>query len=199
MITKFSGDGLFLTSDSHWNHSRILKFCNRPFNTIDEHDKALIDNWNSVVGMDDTVIHLGDFCFGGAPAWRKVREQLNGHIYLIKGNHDDCNMNASIEKLFEDVLYQARIIVDGQTVYLNHFPFLCYAHSDPKLYKDYYINLFGHVHSYPGATGTDISRLINLYPTQYDVGVDNNNFTPISWEDVKQKINNQVNQYLQNA
>ena len=59
--------------------------------------------------------------------------------------------------------------------------------------------LFGHVHSGPGADGLDISRLRVLLPTQYDVGVDNNNFTPISYREVKNKIEAQKNESLDRA
>lgn len=193
MITKFTGDGLFFTSDTHFNHANILRFCNRPWESIEEHDQALIENWNSIIGPDDTVFHLGDFVFGGFPKWKEIVEQLNGHIYLIRGNHDDKQMTAGIQTLFEDCLYQARILVDGKTVYLNHFPFLCFGHGDPKIYKDSYsIQLFGHIHSGPNSTSADVSRSSILYPTQYDVGVDNNNYCPISWKEVNEKIQKQL-------
>ena len=41
--------------------------------------------------------------------------------------------------------------------------------------------LFGHVHTRKNNTGIDAARLQYLYPTQYDVGVDNNNFMPVSY------------------
>ena len=193
MITKFSGEGLFFTSDTHFNHNKIIEFCKRPFECIEEHDKALIDNWNSIVGVDDTVFHLGDFCYGGAPKWKQIREQLNGHIILIKGNHDDKNLQQSLYTLFEDVLYQARIIVNGRNIYLNHFPFLCFAHGDVGIYKDSYsIQLFGHIHSGPNSTSSDLKKSSILYPTQYDVGVDNNNYKPISWFEIEKIINSQI-------
>ena len=193
MITKFTGEGLFFTSDTHFNHNKIIEFCKRPFESIEEHDKTLIDNWNSVVGIDDTVFHLGDFCFGGSPKWKQIREQLNGHIILIKGNHDDKNLQQSLYTLFEDVLYQARIIVNGRNIYLNHFPFLCFAHGDVGIYKDSYsIQLFGHIHSGPNSTSSDLKRSSILYPTQYDVGVDNNNYKPISWFEIEKIINSQI-------
>lgn len=194
MITKFTGDDLFLTSDSHFNHSNILRFCERPFSSIEEHDQVLIDNWNSVVGPEDTVFHLGDFCFGGFPKWKEIREQLNGHIILIKGNHDDHSMTTGAERLFDYVSYQMRITVDGRVVYLNHFPFLCFAHGDPGLYSDNNLAfaLSGHTHIRKNNTGSD-SKFTSLYkPTQYDVGVDNNNFTPISWAGLDTKIKQQV-------
>ena len=193
MITKFSGEGLWFTSDTHFNHANILKFTNRPFENIAEHDEALIKNWNDRVGNDDTVFHLGDFCFGSPQKIMEIREKLNGNIILIRGNHDVKNLQRSLWSLFEDVVYQARILVDDRTVYLNHFPFLCFAHGSFDLYGDRYsINLFGHVHSGPNCTTDDNSRLSMLYPTQYDVGVDNNNYAPISWNEVKSIIETQI-------
>ena len=90
--TKFSkeeAEHLFFTSDSHFNHENIIRFCKRPFKDTKEMDEALINNWNNVVGQDDTVFHLGDFAFGGSELWNGVLNQLNGHKILIVGNHDD--------------------------------------------------------------------------------------------------------------
>ncbi len=200
MITKFTGEGLWFTSDTHFSHKNILNFCNRPFSSVEEHDAVLIDNWNSRIGNDDTVFHLGDFCFAGAPKWKQIREQLNGHIYLIKGNHDDKNLQASLYPLFEDVLYQAKVLIDGQVVYLNHFPFLCFPHANSKHYHDYFIQLFGHCHLGPLCNGSDTDRCNQmLYPTQYDVGVDNNNFSPVSWLQIKEIISQQINNYNGNC
>ena len=198
MITKFSGDGLWFTSDSHFNHSAILKFCSRPFNTTEEHDLKLIENWNSVVGPEDTVFHLGDFCFGGRPKWKEIREQLNGHIILIWGNHDDRNRTMGIDTLFDYTSYQMRISIDGRIVYLNHFPFLTFAHGNPDLYNrdSLYYQLFGHVHSGPLSTSDDLGKLKYLYPTQYDVGMDNNDYFPVSWEKLNNIIECQIDNYL---
>ena len=194
MITKFTGDGLFFVSDTHFNHENILRFCQRPFKDITEHDEVLIENWNSVVGSDDTVFHLGDFCFGNPQKVIEVRKRLNGHIFLIRGNHDDKNLQASLYPLFEEVLYQARILVDKRSVYLNHFPFMCFAHWDSSKYDRNSLSfaLSGHTHIRKNNTGSD-APLTNLYlPTQYDVGVDFNDFKPISWEEINNKINYQI-------
>ena len=51
-------------------------------------NEVLINNWNSVVDEDSTVFHLGDFAWGGFNKWKEIRDMLNGHIVLIKGNHD---------------------------------------------------------------------------------------------------------------
>lgn len=78
---------IFFTSDTHFGHTNILQFCNRPFHSVQEMNEALINNWNNVVRPEDTVYHLGDFAFGGSQLWNDVLSKLNGHIYLILGNH----------------------------------------------------------------------------------------------------------------
>lgn len=197
MVTKYPESGIFFTSDTHFGHSKIIDYCKRPFSSIEEHDKALIQNWNNAVGQDDTIFHLGDFAYGNSQFIANIIKQLNGNIILIKGNHDLKNINPTLYNMFSDVVYQARILIDKQTVYLNHFPFLCFDHGDINLYKNNYsIQLFGHVHSGPLTSTKDDSRLNILFPTQYDVGVDNNNYTPISWADVKNKIKQQIDKSL---
>jgi calcineurin-like phosphoesterase family protein len=197
MITRFSGDGLFFTSDTHFGHKHILEFCKRPFSSIEEHDEQLIANWNSVVGVDDTIFHLGDFGFGGYPFWKKIVNQLNGHIILVIGNHDWKNLTANTRLLFEECVPQARLLIDNREVWLNHFPYLCFSHQNPSKHTDFAIQLFGHVHSGPLSNGTDIPRLEYCFPSQYDVGVDNNEYKPISWKEVKEKINANIEKHLQ--
>ena len=81
---------IWFSSDHHFFHNNIIKYCNRPFETVEEMNEALVKNWNSVVGPDDHVYHLGDFCFGNVEKWNWCLEpgRLNGHIHLILGNHD---------------------------------------------------------------------------------------------------------------
>ena len=190
---KFAdGSKIFFTSDTHWGHANILGFCNRPFANVEEMNNKLIENWNKKVPTDGLVFHLGDFAWGGYPFWKNIRSQLNGEIILIKGNHDEKNMTpTAAEELFKFVTPQMKIRVEGRGVYLNHNPFLCYGgtYRDPKglVYQ-----AFGHVHSGPGAKGLDVDRLSILFPTQYDVGVDNNNYEPISWAEFDEKISRQL-------
>ena len=188
-----NGDKIFMTSDSHYNHFNIIGSCNRPFKDENEMNEALISNWNSVVDNDSIVFHLGDFAWGGYNKWKEVRDRLNGYIILIKGNHDDKNLTSTGEKEFFDfVAYQMKIRIGKRAVYLNHYPFLCYAgtYREPK---DQVWALHGHIHLGPNSlAGLDVPRMEYLLPTQYDVGVDMNDFTPISWEEVKKKIEFQV-------
>ena len=100
------------------------------------------------------------------------------------------NLRQSYYDRFEEIVMQKHIEISKQKIYLNHCPFLCYGGA----YKDTW-QLFGHVHTSKNNTGKDASRLNMLFPTQYDVGVDNNNFTPVSFGQVKAIIQKQVEQY----
>lgn len=182
---------LFFISDTHFGHENIIKFCNRPFKDTKEMDKVLIQNWNNVVSPEDTIFHLGDFAFGGSQLWNDTLKQLNGHKVLIIGNHDRKNLRQGYIQYFNAVLPQAQLQIEGRVVYLNHYPFLCYGGSY-RGEKDAVYQLFGHVHSGPYSTGLDSDRLIHCFPYQYDVGVDNNNFTPVSWTKVKEIIAEQI-------
>lgn len=188
---KYSPDHTFFTSDTHFGHANIIRFCNRPFQNVEEMNEVLIENWNKVVSKDDTVFHLGDFAFGGSSVWNSIIPRLNGHINLIIGNHDRKNLRQGYMSYFDMVVPQLQIEIEDNSIYLNHYPFLCYGGSYRGVWQ-----LFGHVHSGPQADGLDISRLRVLLPTQYDVGVDNNNFTPISYREVKEKIESQKNESL---
>lgn len=180
---KFDPEHTFFTSDTHFGHANIIRFCNRPFKNVEEMDEVLIENWNQVVSDDDTVFHLGDFAFGGSNVWKSIIPRLNGHINLIIGNHDRKNLRQGYMSSFGMVVPQLQIEIEGNPIYLNHYPFLCYGGSYRGVWQ-----LFGHVHSGPNAEGLDISRLKTLFPTQYDVGVDNNDYAPISYKEVKAKI-----------
>lgn len=179
-------DRVWFTSDSHYHHQAILQYCQRPFSNIEEMDEALINNWNATVGPDDTVYHLGDFVFGGAQLIRKYRERLNGKIHLILGNHDLRNIKDSVRDCFEEIIFQKNIKMEGDKIYdvvMNHYPFL----SFPGLYHSDHIQLFGHVHSRPNNTGLDADRL-HLLKNQYDVGVDNNFYKPVSFKEICQQL-----------
>lgn len=170
---------VFFISDFHANHANIIKYCDRPWKTKEEMTEALIENWNSVVGPDDIVFNLGDFMWSSS--WNPVLERLNGKIYLIWGNHDRKDFKDSYLNHLEYVCDQLTLLIDNKIVYLNHFPYLCF----PK--KHY--QLFGHVHlSQNKNEGEDFERCSYLLPNQYDVGVDLNDFKPISWKQVWERL-----------
>lgn len=76
-------------SDTHFQHENILKFSPGPFNSVEERDELMIENWNKVVKPGDYVYHLGDVFFGSKQTFPKIWTRLAGHKRLIIGNHDD--------------------------------------------------------------------------------------------------------------
>ena len=187
---------IFFTSDLHFGHKNIIKFCNRPWKTTEEMDEALIANWNSVVGKNDIVFDLGDFAFATNSRWKELLQRLNGKHYLILGNHDGIRWPGDkTMQLFERVEQQMIIYIDNRCIYLNHYPYLCYGGSWRKPEHAVW-QLYGHVHTCPNSSGADDERMIYKFPYQYDVGVDNNNYTPVSFKQVKDIINSQVEHEL---
>lgn len=94
---------IFLISDTHFGHHKILEFeeLRRQLGkTIEEHDAALVERWNSVVSPKDTVWHLGDVLFGRHSF--KILGGLNGIKKLVKGNHDTYNVKNYLH-YFNDV------------------------------------------------------------------------------------------------
>ena len=186
--TTFEPDGLWFTSDTHFWHENIIKYCDRPFRNAEEMNSELIRRWNETVPEDGIVFHLGDFCHGSPKQWNDILHSLHGKIFLILGNHDMKYYRGGDMSGFEYVTQQMTIRVGAQSIILNHNPFLCYGGSYRNVWQ-----LFGHVHSGPFShTGLDHPRLKILFPMQYDVGVDNNGFHPVSFAYVKQQIETQV-------
>lgn len=176
---------VFFTSDSHFHHANIIKYCNRPFTSKEEMDKAMIDNWNSVVGENDIVFHGGDFCFGDKKSWAYLCDALNGKKYLANGNHD----KSITQDKFVDVQHMFNILIvgddeivsDGQRLTICHYPMLSWYQSHRGSWQ-----MYGHVHG--GFSNKDDARTT---PNQLDVGVDVHDFTPISYEKVKEIITKQ--------
>jgi calcineurin-like phosphoesterase family protein len=187
-ILKLQPENVWFTSDTHFGHENIIRFCNRPFINAAEMNAELIRRWRETVPDDGIIFHLGDFAHGSSRLWNDILNALPGHKYLILGNHDMKAIRQGFMSHFELVTQQMTIRIGGQAIVLNHNPFLCYGGS----YRDVW-QLFGHVHSGPAShTGLDHPRLKMLFPRQYDVGVDNNDYRPISFADVKAKIEAQV-------
>lgn len=151
---------VFYTSDNHFFHRNIVKFENRPFESVEEMNQAMIDVWNSVVKDNDYVMHLGDFVFGGYDKWRHVLDQLNGKIILHKGNHDDSK---KLKKLFKEGYFKKIHEVGSYKKINKHQLWFTHYPLDIGLRPRKW-SIHGHLHS-----------TMSNSPNQINVGVD----TPI--------------------
>ena len=170
--------GVWFTSDTHFGHKNIIKFCEktRPFEDVAAMDAALIANWNAQVQPNDIVFHLGDFCFGNLTYTKRVLEQLNGRKVLIYGNHDQViRDNETAQEHFEACVDYLRVKVDGVTTILMHFPIFSW---DCKGHGAYHLH--GHTHA---------AYLNGMKGRFMDVGVDSRHDQRLwSWAEIHDKL-----------
>jgi calcineurin-like phosphoesterase family protein len=158
---------IFFTSDPHYNHANIIKYCNRPFNGVHEMNEELIKRYNEKVRPEDHVYILGDF---GMYNHEKFARRLNGQKHLIFGNHDAKFRNKFLQWGFSWARDVHQLQVDKKlTIWLAH-----YAHRTwPKRHFGAW-HLFGHSH------GKIIGEGFST-----DVGVDCWNYAPVSLEELR--------------
>lgn len=157
---------LWFTSDTHFCHENVIGYCKRPFTDVEEMDSEMVRRWNERVAPDDTVFHLGDFSFGSVAEVEHFHSQLEGEIYLIRGNHDKSV--ARLEKIFGiGRVHNEKVIhVDDRYIFLTHKP---RATWDPEIAYHFH----GHVHNGYARRGNAIN-----------VGVDVRGFAPASFEEL---------------
>jgi calcineurin-like phosphoesterase family protein len=161
----------FFTSDEHYGHANVLKYNDRPYSNVAEMDEGLIKNFNSVVTSADVTVHAGDFCWCNhkEDVYKKYVRRLNGTHILLVGSHDHWQP--------ESGRYIWHKTIDGIFVVVCHYCMLTWERSHYNSWQ-----LFGHSHG----------RLVRD-SKQHDVGVDNNNYFPVSFEQLKVIMANKPN------
>lgn len=187
---------IFFSSDHHFFHKNVINFSNRPFKDVDHMHESLIRRHNSVVPESGVCYFLGDFGMGPSDRMKEVLSRLNGTKVLVLGNHcGGCNSMYNIG--FDVVVHGLRMQIAGQTVTLSHCPLLglyredtsgmrghdgtenWHGETNPKRRPFTFeskgqFHLHGHIHSPNGG------KSVKSLGRQYDVGVDANNYTPVS-------------------
>lgn len=133
----------FYISDLHFGHYNIIRYDNRPYNSVEEMDKALINNWNSVVSNDDVVWILGDISWYDDEKTAEIFKQLKGIKVLIKGNHDNIKSGSKISKCFTSVQ-------DYAELYLNKKDKIVMCHYPMPFWNGQFrnsVHLYGHIHN----------------------------------------------------
>ena len=164
---------IWFTSDLHLGHRSAISMCGRPFETVEEMNETLIHNFNQSVKKNDTVYILGDIAHRTPVVEvNQLIGRLNGKKILCKGNHDK---KYNVE-LFNGIYDFLEIAVHGVNVSLMHYPMM----SWPKSMHGS-LHLHGHIHS----KGDYNLQQKEDGILRYDVGVDANNFCPVSIEQIK--------------
>jgi len=207
---------VFFTSDTHFHHSNICSGATRwkedrgyrPFDSLEEMDKAIVDSINSVVGPDDILFHLGDWSFGGIEQIYELKSQLQCRkIHFFLGNHDHhiennrgtpqlstTNQTFTLQGLFSSInkLENVQIKIPrgkddkGQRLkhkrlnfVLSHFPIASWDRM-----KDGVMHLHGHIHT-PHSDKVGPGRMM-------DVGMDGHpEFRPYSLDEVLELLKDQ--------
>jgi len=174
----------WLTSDTHFFHANIIKYCNRPFASVEEMNETMIRNRNQVVSPGDLVWHLGDFSMGKRSRVSEIRQQLNGRIHLVRGNHDYGKDTLSC---FDEVHKSVVTELDGILVEMVHNPRAVQGHG--------VLALCGHVHDLwvtkvKGTEAPEYAASDHIDPSFtvpvdiFNVGMDIRGFRPVSLAEV---------------
>ncbi len=168
---------IWFWSDPHMGHRKIISYCHRPFESLEEMDTTLINNFNSRVHEDDLVFCLGDFCLTYSPkeapdaprhAFKYYRKQLKcKNLIIIAGNHDGKNnVKTPIQSMIIDY--------GGNKIFLTHNP----RYAQEK----YFFNFCGHRHGKDGKF-----TALSYKSTIVDLSVENWNYSPVSYNEIWQE------------
>jgi len=152
----------WFSADFHLGHFNIIEYTNRPFKTIEEMDETIINNFNSVVNKDDIIVHAGDFTLlhNKELIYKKYINRLKGNNLFLRGSHDYW-LPKTARHIFEKE-------INGKFVVVCHYAMRTWARSHWNSFM-----LYGHSHGRLEPIGK-----------QYDIGVDNNNFYPVSFDQI---------------
>ncbi len=159
----------FVTADTHFDHESILQYCNRPFDSIEDMNDALIERWNGRVGRRDKVYVVGDFAFKRHLRWLNA---LHGKKVLIRGNHDDASQK--VYTSFTEVHDLLTRRIGEKQVVFCHYALRTWPDNNQGAW-----HLYGHSHG--RLTESPARR-------SCDVGVDVWGYAPVPWEALARKL-----------
>lgn len=177
---------IWFTSDTHFGHKNIIKYCNRPFASASIMDAEMMRRWNEKVSEEDTVYHLGDFTLKSFEFFCSIIRQLKGkYIYILPGSHDQnwfhSNLGYAEATVYERVRKLEPVftleVKDPRSKPDRYYLPIVLCHYAMKTWdRSHYgsLHLFGHSHG----------RLSNPEPNSMDIGVDCWDFYPVSLDEV---------------
>ena len=184
------------TSDLHLGHANAIGFTSRPFLDVEQMNDGLIRNINETVMANDELWILGDFAFKvNMDAAKQFRDQINCKtVHMITGNHDK---DYTRDHIFQSVQHYKELKTEYGKFILFHYPIYEWngAHNGT-------IHLHGHIHSTGSYNTANLQKkYIDRFPEKsfmkdsalglriYDVGVDANNYRPISITQIAELMN----------
>lgn len=186
---------VFAISDLHLCHDKEFVWKDRGYSSIEEHNKAIVENWNNVVNSDDIVYVLGDIVMKSLDDevlfqhGIDLLKSLNGKLIIVRGNHDSEERISLYEQCDNVIsannaaLYVKYPEVGGYTFYLSHYPTMV-SHEKLKKIKNAVINLYGHTHQKTHFYMIDDKE----HPYMYCCCMDAHNNTPVLFDDIIKEI-----------
>ena len=176
---------IYITADLHFNHNKPFIYKERGFNSVEEMNNQILDNWNKTITDNDEVYILGDLMLGDNDSGIKLINQLNGNKHIILGNHDT---NARIVKYLTilncaSIGFAERLKYNKHSFYLTHYPTITANYDDYK--TGGVINLCGHTHTNNAFSDFDKGLI-------YHCELDAHNCYPISIDKILADINNKL-------
>lgn len=156
----------YFISDTHFGHTNIIRYCNRPFASAEEMDEEMIRRWNERVKPEDTVWHLGDFALAKYDRVRELVWRLNGDKYLLMGNHDRHS-----KKKYQDAGFS--FVFQGYKPLIFVAPEIALSHRPQEVAPRPRPWLHGHVHNAP-----------DTQPGVYNISVERTDYRPVTLEEI---------------
>ena len=166
---KINDRKIWVTSDFHFGHRNVIKYCNRPFANLSEMNTQLIKNYNKLVNNEDIVYILGDISFLNTQSTTEIIRSLHGYKFLIKGNHDPKS-NAAYRKMGFMEVYDKPIVLMDKYI-LSHEPIATYT--------SHLINIYGHMHD----------KAINDSDNRFCCCLEKTDYKPITLEEIDKHTN----------
>ena len=167
---------IFYIADIHFGHQKIFDYCNRPFYSLEEMEKIIIEKWNNKVKQNDVVYILGDIANENDKNSVDIYKKLNGEKHLIAGNHDYLLLDYIIKSgIFKSIKHIDLIKDSGHKVCVCHYPML-----DWLEYNNGSILIYGHIHNKTIKNGYEYKQIKDYYSDKpaYNCGVDVIDFEP---------------------
>lgn len=166
---------IYIISDLHFNHANIIKYCDRPFSSLEEMNKTMYSYWNSKIEEKDIVYYLGDLAMSPERKALEVAESLNGNILFVDGNHDDISIENAPFPLVKSFTSQ----IEGIEFYFTHRP-----EDIPESWDGW--KIYGHHHNnFP-----EDHPFYNPHKKSFHVSAELINYTPLPFSYFPEIIKN---------
>ena len=176
---------IYLSSDFHFCHDREFIYKPRGFNTIEEMNRAIIENWNNVVTEDDDGYILGDIMLKDNEVGAELLCQLHGRLHIVLGNHDTTTR----EQIYRESPNVVEVAEAIKIKYNKHHFFMCHyptmtGNLEKEALTQMTLNLHGHTHSK--------EHFYNDIPYMYNVAVDAHRCKPVLIDKVIEEMYEKV-------